>query len=85
MVDGLGINDFVTSGTPCKKFTTKWQERILCLYNCSVNKQTKEVIEVLHSMKTQVWFFPKYEIDLAQRCDSFVVEKIKDEWSLRLE
>ena len=57
------------------------RERVLFLDNCGGHSETPEARSALRRLNTSLRFLPPNTTDICQPADSFIISKIKDEWS----
>jgi DDE superfamily endonuclease len=59
------------------------KQRIMFVDNCGGHNETADSAAALQKIRTSVRFLPPNSTHLTQPCDSFVIQKIKDEWRRR--
>lgn len=61
------------------------RKRILFLDNCSGHTSTPALTEACSRINTEIRYFPPNATHLIQPCDSFVIQKIKRQWTTEWE
>jgi hypothetical protein len=59
------------------------KRRVLYVDNCGGHNQTKRSEEALRRIRTTVRYLPPNSTHLIQPCDSFIIQKLKDEFHRR--
>ena len=58
------------------------RKRILFVDNCSGHNQISALMAAREKINTELRYFELNLTDFVQPCDSFVIQKIKSEWSV---
>ena len=58
------------------------RKRILFVDNCSSHNQSSALMAATENINAEVRFFEPNLTDFVKPCDSFVLQKIKSEWSV---
>ncbi|CAM6103572.1 unnamed protein product [Calypogeia fissa] len=57
------------------------RKRILYMDNCSGHNNTVELNAALNQLNAEIRYLPANSTHMSQPCDSFVIQKIKQEWT----